>query len=210
MKPGGRIAPLTSADQESFAAVMGRAFADDPLFLHLFGPSKSDRFAAKRVRLFLTLVFKKALLQGEDMRGYFENCRLAGAYLAEPPRTSRSGMRQNVKLAGLLLPLLFRLPLRSLGQLNAYMRVTRNAAPVTAHHYLAMLGVDPSAQGKGIGRALLLDLFGRVHAHAGSQGAALDTENRRNVDWYVSLGFVLSAEASLGGLTLYCMHWAPK
>ena len=59
--------------------------------------------------------------------------------------------------------------------------------PNEAHWYLSMIGVDPQAQGKGLGAALLHDSLARCD-HDGAL-AHLETANARNIALYERFGF---------------------
>ena len=63
------------------------------------------------------------------------------------------------------------------------------------HMYLWFLGVDPSAQGTGVGRALLA----AVHERACTHGVPtyLETGTMDNVAWYGSAGYELIGEMTL-------------
>ncbi|KKO53242.1 GNAT family N-acetyltransferase [Paenibacillus sp. DMB20] len=207
MRPSVSIAKLTKADKPLFVALMSRAFARDPLFLHVFGDSELDDRAQDHVIAFLAFMFDKSLLLNEEVWGYFEKENLLGVYIVEKPQAS---MIHKVKGFGLILrliPLFFQLSRKTLSLLNSYMRVTRSFAPSRSHHYLVMIGVEPKAQGKGIGKALLRHLLDTVEADNGSHGIALDTENEANVNLYRRFGFSLTMETQIGNIPVYCMFY---
>jgi GNAT superfamily N-acetyltransferase len=69
--------------------------------------------------------------------------------------------------------------------------------PEGDHWYLRILGVDPAAQGRGIGAALLAASLAVVdESHL---PAFLESTNPRNVGLYVRLGFEPLAEISVAG-----------
>jgi ribosomal protein S18 acetylase RimI-like enzyme len=184
---------------------MSRAFARDPLFLHLFGDSELDSRARRRVAAFVSFMFDKSFLPHEEVWGVFENESLLGTYLVEKPQASKLNVKGLLFLILRLVPLFFQISRRALNLLNSYMRVTRSAAPSLTHHYLIMIGVTPEAQGKGIGKALLQHLLNTVHTDQKSHGVALDTENKENVHLYQRFGFTLCSETQINDLPVYCM-----
>ena len=100
--------------------------------------------------------------------------------------------------------LLPKLPLRASKLLNDYMRLTRREAPRVPHHYLTMIGVDPSMQGRGIGSRLVREVIADARS-AGMDAVALDTENADNVGRYKKLGFRETGRVCVGRTTAYCM-----
>jgi ribosomal protein S18 acetylase RimI-like enzyme len=70
------------------------------------------------------------------------------------------------------------------------------AVPAEPHWHLAFIGVDPSAQGRGIGAALLHHVLPLVDAQ-GSQ-AYLESTNPRNITLYERFGFAVQEEIRIG------------
>ncbi|ANY67662.1 GNAT family N-acetyltransferase [Paenibacillus sp. BIHB 4019] len=202
------VVRLAKSDKKSFLSVMGSAFAKDPLFIYIFGDPKLDNRARKSTQAFLSFIFDKTFLLNEEIWGIYKKESLLGAYVIETPHKSKlQQINGGLLLLGRLLPLLTRISRKSLGQLNAYMRVTRTAAPALPHHYLIMIGVKPDAQGTGIGKALLLHVLETALADDYSHGVALDTENDDNVNLYRRFAFALSQELQIGHLPVYCMFY---
>lgn len=63
----------------------------------------------------------------------------------------------------------------------------RSNHPSHPHNYLWFLGVEPSRQGKGLGRALMADLH--EWSDPTGLGVFLETSTRENVAFYGSLGY---------------------
>ncbi|WP_028595286.1 GNAT family N-acetyltransferase [Paenibacillus assamensis] len=205
MSSSNRISKLNQSNKASFVSLMSSAFAQDPIFLHIFGHSECNEQARRHTAHFFSFLFDKSEWLHEDVWGYFENEKLLGAYIIEKPATNTIKPMDIVKLLGRLISLACRLPIRKIQQLNKYMQVTRSMAPRTAHHYLIMIGVAPEAQGKGIGKALLHHLLHDVDSCPLSHGVALDTENKSNTALYEKFGFVLMREARLDHVPVYGM-----
>ncbi|MFE0556638.1 GNAT family N-acetyltransferase [Paenibacillus sp. NPDC058910] len=211
MNTSCRVTKLAKSDKLLFSTIMSSAFARDPLFLHAFGDPELDRKSRSRAAAFVSFMFDKSFLLNEEIWGFFENQILLGTYIVEKPGISKlKRFKCAFGLIGRLLLLLFQLPVKTLGFLNSYMRITRSAAPSSPHHYLIMIGIIPEAQGRGIGTAMLLHLIQVVHADNKSHGIALDTENKGNVNLYQRLGFALKHEEYINALTVYCMFYQKK
>jgi GNAT superfamily N-acetyltransferase len=68
--------------------------------------------------------------------------------------------------------------------------------PKEAHWYLPMIGVDPKAQGKGLGGDLLRHSLARCDADRAP--AYLETANPRNIPLYERFGFEVTDQFQMG------------
>lgn len=167
-------------DRAKVAAMLGRAFANDPAMSYIF-PDPRDR--AKRLpRLF-------AILYDADAPGLrLVTGDAQAATLWQRPGTPQAStmdlLRQAIPLVGALG---FALPraLRVGDALDAH-------APPQRHWYLHIAGVDPAHQGKGLGGASIRE--GLARAAADGVPAYLETATESNVALYRSLGFEVTSE----------------
>jgi ribosomal protein S18 acetylase RimI-like enzyme len=184
---------------------MASAFAADPLFVATFGRNKA------KVRAFLSFMLDMNRLLGGLTKGAFEGDKLAGCMLVEapePPPSVRTIARMVLVLAR-FLPLALRLSPAKILMLNTYVARTRTTPPTGNFAYLSMVGVDPSHQGRGIGRMLTEQAL-RQATIWNADGLALDTENPTNVRFYEKLGFRLSERLDLGAFVSFCMYRATR
>lgn len=77
--------------------------------------------------------------------------------------------------------------------------------PQEPHFHLGVIGVHPSAQGKGCARALLDDLHATSENHPTSTGVYLDTHNPLNVPKYEHFGYSTIATEQIGDITAWYM-----
>ncbi|HEX4693979.1 GNAT family N-acetyltransferase [Sphingomonas sp.] len=180
-------------DRSAVAAMLARAFADDPAMSYIF-PDPRDR--AKRLpRLF-------ALLFDEDAPGMrLVTGEARAATLWQRPGTPAVGtltlLRRAVPLVAALGTALPR-ALRVADALDAH-------APSGRYWYLHIAGVDPAHQGRGLGGASIRE--GLARAANDGLPAYLETATERNVGLYQSLGFVVTSEWSVpkGGPKFWSM-----
>lgn len=206
MSTSYRLSKLTPSDKPFFLSLMCRAFARDPLFLHVFGDSELDSNARMRVTAFLSFLFDKSFLLHEEIWGIFDEDSLLGTYIVEKPQASTfQNVKGGILLIGRLIPLFFQLSGKTVLLLQSYMRMSRAAAPPWKHHYLIMIGVKPEAQGKGIGKIMMHHLLQSVQDDHESRGIALDTENEHNVALYEKLGFTLRETTKMDQVHVFCM-----
>jgi ribosomal protein S18 acetylase RimI-like enzyme len=111
-----------------------------------------------------------------------------------PPQRWRTSLRDDAELARCMLTprLVGRLPLVFFGFLHQAERQHPRTPP---HWYLAILGTEPAAQGRGIGSALLRPVLDRCDADG--VGAYLESSKERNIAFYARHGFRVTGELKL-------------
>ena len=176
----------TAADAPALAQMLARAFLDDPVAAwacrqDALRPAVLERFHGARLR---------QLLAHDEV---WTTAELTCAALWAPPQQWKTTPRQDAALAGCLLRprLIARLPLVAMGLLGI-----QRAHPVQPPHwYLAVLGTDPSAQGQGLGSAMLEPVLKQCDSDR--IGAYLESSKERNIDFYARHGFRVTGELSL-------------
>ena len=177
------IRKLADADAEKAITVLTRAFETDP-FIAWF--VRQDERHAEGMRAFFELGLHDLTLPFGEC---FVTEGVEGAALWNPPGTWSLGFFDKVRL----LPGFARAS--GLGRLlHVFLRTNPMTAahPQDPHFYLFILGVDPSAQGRGHGRALVAPVLGRCDAER--LPAYLETSNKKNLGFYGSLGFNVIGE----------------
>jgi GNAT superfamily N-acetyltransferase len=174
--PRARLA--TTADTATLARTLAHAFEDDPV-ARWACPS-----AALRPRM-LTRFYRVRLRQMLPEQEVWTDPECASAALWAPPEQWRTSVREDLALArSMFAPrLLTRLPLALYG-LTAMERHHPQTPP---HWYLAILGTDPSAQGRGLGSAMLAPVLERCDADG--VGAYLESSKEQNIAFYARHGF---------------------
>ncbi|MFQ3664719.1 MAG: GNAT family N-acetyltransferase [Sphingomonadaceae bacterium] len=79
--------------------------------------------------------------------------------------------------------------------------------PEAPHWYLPFIGVDPAAQGRGLGSALLSASLAAVDASG--LPAYLESTNPRNVPLYERFGFRVAARIQVGASPVMHAMWRP-
>ena len=171
------IRKANAADVDALGAMLGRSFDDDPVYRCIF-PDDQQRRAA------LPLLFSHWLRHihlPHDLV-YTEDGH-AGASLWAPPNEWNIGLLTQLRLAPKLLSVFGRrifVTMKILGEMQA-------RHPKTPHHYLAVVGTDPSQQGKGVGAALLAPMLARCDEE--QMPAYLESSNEKNHSFYRRHGF---------------------
>jgi GNAT superfamily N-acetyltransferase len=192
-----RVRPARPGEAERLAALLARAFRDDPFHRWLF-PREADLERAS-ARSFAVLI-ARSLREGAVYTT--EACE--GAAVWQPPAPALARRARQLGLALVMLPLL-----------RARVLVAAKAAPLAAlrpraaHWYLAALGTEPARQRRGVGGALLAPVLARCDAEG--LPAYLEASRAENVSFYERHGFELVGEFQVaGGPTLWRMQRAPR
>ena len=170
------VRPARDEDVEPLAAMLARAFHDDPVTAWVY--AREQRRTYWSLRFFRWQV--RRLLAQEAM-WTTDDC--AGAALWALPERWREETREAMSLLCQTLPgILPRLPrvLVGLGQVEA-------RHPPGRHLYLAVLGVDPARQGTGVGSQVIRP--GLELCDAEGLPAYLETGKERNLMFYGRHGF---------------------
>ncbi len=169
------IRPGSRSDRGAVAAMLARAFADDPATSYIF-PDRDDR--VRRLPRMFRLIFDEDFGGMPLVTGNGE-----AATLWRKPGQAEIGKIEMIKQ---LFPLI-----GAFG--TALARAMRVGDAIDAHHppgpywYLHIAGVDPANQGKGLGSASIRQ--GLARAREDGLPAFLETATPRNVSLYQSLGF---------------------
>jgi len=196
------------------AATLARAFHDDPLMVYAI-PDPAER--ARLLPEVYTRMIRFGLLAGEVYATaragevYATAGAVDGAALWMPPNAKWT--RENIEASGMH-------ELATLIGDDAYQRYrevvgrewqARERDMTGSCWYLFIVGVEPSRQRRGLGGALMRPVLER--ADAGQLACYLETENQRNVAFYLKQGFeivVNGEEAGLSGVRFWTFRRAPK
>ena len=182
---GSGVRPAIAADRVAVAAMLGRAFADDPAFAYIF-PDATDR--ADRLRRFFALAFDTDHLDG--MRLITLGCEATTLWRG-PGRPEATPWQMLARAWPIW---------RAFGgSLGRALRVSHAIAahfPAEPFWYLHMAGCDPAAQCRGFGTAAVRGGLERVSG--GGLPVYLETANERNLGFYRALGFVVVQDWSVG------------
>ena len=191
---------VTPADVPLLAPRLAAAFQDDP------GMSWALRDAERRPRRLAT-VFAELMRRVWLPRGTgHTTIDGVGAALWLPP----GEWHLSLGLQAQLMPTMLRAAGPDLWRVVAMNAKAERVHPETPHWYLALLGVDPAAQGRGYGPHLCRPVLERCDADG--IGAYLETGTERNVTTYRGMGFEVTDEFDLprSGPHVWCMWRDPR
>jgi GNAT superfamily N-acetyltransferase len=199
--PGLTVRPATSSDVKPLAAVLARAFYDDPPSIWLL-PEPRTRQARLR-RVFATIMRAEAL-RHRTVEIAWAGDEIAGGTIWLPPgRWLPSLPAQLLSLPAYALALR-----RRLGSGVALTQALARVHPREPHWYLDTIGVDPAHQGHGVAGALLRSRLRRCDADG--QPAYLESSKPANVPFYEHFGFEVKETPELpAGAPVITVMWRP-
>lgn len=187
---GARLA--TEADVPALSRSIARAFFEDPVATWScpsgsFRPRVLERFNATRLR--------QLIARGE----VWTTDELQSAALWAPPGMWETTIREDLQLArAIFQPLALAHPVvlaRSPMVALALTNIERKHPESPEHWYLAVVGTDPAAQGRGLGGAVLTPVLEQCDSDG--VGAYLESSKESNIDYYARLGFRVMEEHRL-------------
>ncbi len=177
------VVPLGRAQRSRAADALTRAFADDPMWASLLAGTGASMDA---LRPMWNAVIGYSLVYGAV---HTTPAGVGAACWMAPGKTNTTLWK--LLRTGMALPCaMMRLPTatrrRFFGMMRFFEGHHKRLVP-NAHGYLWALGVDPEAQGRGIGGSLLRPML----AQADEEGIScyLETQTEHNVAFYVKRGF---------------------
>ena len=193
------------AHEAETAHALGAAFTDDPAIQYLLG-RRSHEGATWCMRQGIRL----AALHGIGLVARLDG-RIVGGSFWVPPGVSPVGSTlEQLRLGGWEAPFVMGLggTARELWREEDLAR--RFAKELrTPAWYLDLLGVDPAAQGKGLGKQLVTSMLERADRER--MAVVLVTHKRANLDYYRRLGFEVTSDETLRGIpTGWTMRRAPR
>ena len=170
-----------------------RAFEPDPVWVEvLAGVKKRER----AMRALFGFMLRYGSLYGEV---YVPSPAGEGAAIWLPPEYATTDGPDALRAGVFSVP--FALGMKAMGRLQSFGKLTvalRKRHCPEEYRYLAVLGVDPAHQGRGIGRRLLDPLLER----SAKEGLPvwLETETESNVEMYRHFGFEVMEESRPEGI----------
>lgn len=198
-----QVRPATKADIRPLSAALARSFHDDPVATWLL-PDDATR-VARQARLFAGMARHQHFANG-GIEVACDGPTIGAAAMWDPPNQWRDSRRTVLRMLPTLLPTMG----RRLSALRTLADVMAADHPEEPHWYLAMIGTDAAAQGRGFGQALMRSRLDRCDAE--HSPAYLESSKASNVPYYQRFGFEVTGELVVpgGGPMLWKMWRAPQ
>jgi GNAT superfamily N-acetyltransferase len=200
-RPSVDVRVAAASDKQPVAHLLSHAFLEDPQLGWLL-----ERFSDRQQRLerFFGVQFGDCHSSGLVDVAVVDGTPAGAALWMRPGRRFPPLRRQLATL-----PQHRRAFGGNLGVATGLMRAVAAVHPSEPHWYLAVLGVDPDWQGKGVGAALLRSGLGR--ADKDRSPAYLETNKKSNEEIYSHFGFEVADRVAFEfGCPPSTTMWRPR
>ncbi|MEJ8641316.1 GNAT family N-acetyltransferase [Streptomyces sp. MS1.HAVA.3] len=193
------------AESGAIAALLARAFADDPVMVWMV-PDSSGR--ERRLARYFRLAQRRQRPRAGGVRlaATGGGQLLAAALWSGPGRWKASAVQELATIPSYAHVF----GVRGLPRAADVQNALHEAHPDAPHWYLPTLGTDPAIQGAGVGSALVREQL--AHCDRLGQRAYLESSKASNVPFYERFGFRVTHEIRLpdGGPPLWSMWRDPS
>jgi hypothetical protein len=200
-----QVAILFPDQEREAAAVLGRAFVDDPLIKAILPPIEDSVERARRMGRLFAVAVASQRASGQPLVGVLHDGRVGAAAIieqvAKPPTTS------SIVFHGLaLVPALLQAGgVGGVRRAVAALDVLSRNRPPRPHLYLNVLGVEPILQRRHFGVTLLEWLRSQTALRNDLIGVYLETATEANVGYYSHRGYRVTGEIYPLGVRMWQM-----
>jgi GNAT superfamily N-acetyltransferase len=202
---GSSVIVLYPESQPEAARMLGRAFADDPLFRAIVPQMADPAARAQALGELFTVMFAVERRSGQPSFGLIRGGHVVAAAVTEGAlrpttlETVMPGLGQAPRL------------LRAIGidgaaRALSVFRVLARSHPSEPHIYLQAIGVEPAWQRRHLGGTLLDHLRDQARARADVTGVYLETATEINVAYYIARGYEVIGEIHPLGVRMWRMY----
>jgi ribosomal protein S18 acetylase RimI-like enzyme len=183
---GHQVRKAAAVEVAGMAKALAGAFQDDPVMSWL------ARDATRRPQVLegnFRLLLEQIWMRHEET---YTTAAIEGAAIWDPPGKWSVGITKQLGL----LPQALRVWGKNLPRALLTLAKIERGHPREMHYYLAVLGVEPESQGRGLGSALMFPVLQRCDAER--IPAYLEASSPRNRALYERHGFEVTKEFRVG------------
>jgi ribosomal protein S18 acetylase RimI-like enzyme len=184
---------------DAAVACLVDAFVRDPQMAYFFPGDPHSR--VERTREFFKILMEARLALGMPAQVFLDEGSVVGASMGYDVQRPNWPSASKTRMSEL-----------ELGQKGLAERFAQAEAimaslePKVPHYYLGVIGVARSAQGRGVGGALLRSFLRLSDQDELSHGTFLETANPLNLEYYIRFGFKIVGESKLdAAASLWCL-----
>ncbi|MBE6053958.1 MAG: GNAT family N-acetyltransferase [Clostridium sartagoforme] len=181
---------LEKQDIDVCADSIANSFNDYTMFKHILG----DKLNHDNIKLFLKFLINYSFLYAE---AYATSREMEGIILFTEFKDYKFNFIRSIRSGILSLTKIGSDAGKRFNEFDKFTLDTHKRIMKDNHQYIILIGVDPSKQGQGYGRKLMLPVLKR--AEEKGQSCYLETHGEKNVDFYKNIGFKIVSEDILPG-----------
>jgi ribosomal protein S18 acetylase RimI-like enzyme len=200
-----QVAILFPNQDAEAAAMLGRAFVDDPLIKAILSPMEEAAERTRRMGQMFAVALASQRSSGQPVVGVLHDERVGAAAIIE--QVARPPSTASIVLRGLaLVPALTKAGgLGGVKRALAALDVLSRNRPPEPHLYLNVLGVEPALQRRHFGVALLDWVRDQTALRTDLLGVYLETATEANVGYYSHVGYRVTGEIYPLGVRMWQM-----
>jgi ribosomal protein S18 acetylase RimI-like enzyme len=199
------VALLFPGQHREAAAVLARAFVNDPLVAAIVGAAAPEQDRIRRMIGLFGVMLAEQRHHGQPLVGVLDNGRVAGAAIIEQVAHASSSVGTILSGITQLPALMSALGFDGLRRAISALDTLLKNRPPEPHLYLNVLGVDPSFQRRHFGIAILDYLRDQARQRPDLVGVYLETATEANVAYYTRCGYRVIGEFAPIGVRMWRM-----
>jgi ribosomal protein S18 acetylase RimI-like enzyme len=205
MESRASVSFLFPSLHEEAAAMLGRAFVDDPLIAAIVGETADVADRTRRMAALFRVLLAENRRTGQPAVGVLDQGRVVAAAILE--QVAQPGSSVATVLEGLahLPAMISAIGFGGVTRAVRALDVLVKHRPREPHIYLNVLGVEPACQRRHFGRAILDYLRAEAAARPDLAGVYLETATEANVAYYASAGYRTLGEFAPLGVRMWRM-----
>jgi ribosomal protein S18 acetylase RimI-like enzyme len=200
-----QVAILFPHHDAEAAAMLGRAFVDDPLLTAILPPIASSTERARRMGLLFAAALGSQRSSGQPLLGVLHEGRVGAAAIVEQVIKVPSASSIIVHGLGRIPAMLQAVGAGGIRRVGSALDVLSRNRPSRPHLYLNVLGVEPALQRRHYGVALLDFLRDQTALRSDLVGVYLETATEANVAYYSHRGYEVTGEIHPLGVHMWQM-----
>lgn len=200
-----KVALLFPGQHAEAAAVLGRAFVNDPLISAIIGYVSDVSVRAERMARLFGVILAEQGHSGQPVIGVLDGRRVGAAAIIEQVAQPSSSAATVIHGLAMLPEMIRAAGLSGLGRAISTLDTLLKNRPPEPHIYLNVLGVEPELQRRHFGVALLDYLRTQVAQRPDLAGVYLETATEDNVAYYSHVGYQVIGEIRPIGVRMWRM-----
>jgi hypothetical protein len=199
-----QVAMIFPNQDRAAAAMLGRAFVDDPSICAIVGEGTASERIRRMTGLFGVILATHRRAR-QPVVGVMADNQVVGAAIFEQVAQPEGAIAAAIRGLPFMPAMLRAIGAQGVRRALSALDVVTRSRPPEPHLYLGVLGVEPAMQGRHCGVAMLDYLRDQVALRTDLAGVYLETATAANVNYYAKAGYETIGELTLLGVRIWRM-----